>query len=295
MIKVFLCMAVWFVGCALFFSPMAKAQASQAWYTANGEAIDLAEAVEKMAAYDVIFFGEYHDQPAIHAAEATFFAAWLQKNPTRALSLEMFACDVQPILNRYLQGEVTEEEFLAQSRPWPNYAADYRPLALLAKAHGVPVIASNVPRRLAAQYAKSGTLASIAAADRQYLPREHRPGSAAYRQNFTAYMEAGHSGMRLSPEQITRFYLAQSLKDDRMAQSIADFLTAHPKRGVLHIQGEFHGRAHLGVPEKLRQLAPDLKIAVIAPVFREADEKNVLQKHKGDGDLLLMIDRQKAK
>lgn len=293
--KQFLTMALWVLGCTFLLSPVAKAQETVEWYTANGKAIDLAAAAEQMSAYDVVFFGEYHDQPAIHEAEAAFFAALLEKNPALAFSMEMFERDVQPVLDSYLRGEMTEELFLAKSRPWPNYAGDYRPLVEFAKAHAVPVLAANVPRRLAAQYAKTGTLEFIAAGDREYLPREHTPGSAAYRQNFTAYMEGGHSGMRLSPEQIARFYLAQSLKDDRMAESIADFLAAHPRRSVLHIQGEFHGRAHLGVPEKLRRLAPNLKIAVIEPVFREADEQSVLQKHKGDGDLLLMVDRQKAK
>lgn len=292
MMKRFLYMALWAIGCAILFSPVTKAQATTQWYTSDGEAIDLAAAVEKMAAYDVVFFGEYHDQPFIHTAEAEFFAALLQKNPALAFSMEMFECDVQAILNRYLQDEITEAEFMGQARPWPNYAEDYRPLVVFAKEREVPVIASNVPRRLASQYAKRGTLESIAEDERQYLPRVHRAGSEAYRQNFIAYMESGQTGMRLSPEQIERFYQAQCLKDDRMAESIADYLAAHPERSILHIQGEFHGRAHLGVPEKLRQLAPNLKIAVIEPVFRETDDRDVLQKHRGDGELLLMVEKE---
>ena len=72
------------------------------------------------------------------------------------LSLEMFERDVQPALDAYLAGTVPEEEFLKGARPWPRYATDYRALVEIARAHGWPVVAANVPRRIAADVAKSG-------------------------------------------------------------------------------------------------------------------------------------------
>ena len=56
--------------------------------------------------------------------------------------------DVQPVLNGYLAGRYPEKHFLAASRPWPRYDEDYRPLVEYAKAHGLPVLAANAPRRL---------------------------------------------------------------------------------------------------------------------------------------------------
>ena len=50
------------------------------------------------------------------------------------LSLEMFEADNQFVLNEYLAGRITEEEFLAKSRPWPRYKTDYRQLVEFAKA-----------------------------------------------------------------------------------------------------------------------------------------------------------------
>lgn len=49
------------------------------------------------------------------------------------LSLEMFEADNQSVLNEYLDGKITEDEFLAKSRPWPRYKTDYRQLVEFAK------------------------------------------------------------------------------------------------------------------------------------------------------------------
>lgn len=260
-------------------------------HRADGERLTVAEAVRSLRDFDVICFGEYHDQSAVHQAEMEFLAELYRQDAELVLSMEMFERDVQPQLDRYLQGAVDETAFLETSRPWPNYRADYRPLVEFAKAHGVHVIAANVPRRLASQYAKSGALNEVAAAERQYLPRVHVAGSDRYYENFAAYMTSGQIGMKLSPEQIDRFYAAQCLKDDQMAESIADYRAAHPGKRILHVQGEFHGRAHLGVPEKLRALAPQLKIAVIAPVFDEGDMGQNLQAYQKAGDMLLLFQR----
>ena len=116
----------------------------------NGMLAVLAEA-------DVVFLGEQHDDPASHHMEWRILRDLTKMHSgCQALSLEMFERDTQRTLNAYLRGELTEDEFLAASRPWPNYPADYRPLIELAKAEGLPVVAANIPRPLASRVAKQG-------------------------------------------------------------------------------------------------------------------------------------------
>lgn len=271
-----------------------RAESAAGWQfaDADGRKLEVTEVVKQLKGYDVIFFDEFHDQKAIHEAQRAFLAEFYEANPNLAVSLEMFECDVQEELNRYLEGTLTEAAFLEQSRPWSNYQMDYRPLIEFSKENKVPVLAANVPRRLASQYAKSGRLDGISKAQQRYLPRVHRMGSKAYYEKFTGYMRSGQIGMKLVPQQIDLFYQAQCLKDDKMAESIADFVVAHPGRRILHVQGEFHGRAHLGVVEKLRWLKPQLKIAVIAPVAIAGEVKETLRNHDDEGDLFLLYERE---
>ncbi len=122
----------------------------------TGEVLGMEAMVAALSRADVIAFGEQHDDPGTHRAEAALLDLMGRSNRPVVVSLEMFERDVQPALDAYLAGRISEGEFLATSRPWPNYASDYRPLVEMAKARGWPVIASNVPRPLASAVGRQG-------------------------------------------------------------------------------------------------------------------------------------------
>jgi uncharacterized iron-regulated protein len=107
------------------------------------------------------------------------------------------------------------------------------------------------------------------------------------------------SGMKMPADKIWNFYRAQCINDDVMAQSIFDYLRQNKDAKILHMQGSFHGRYRLGVADKLRRLAPDLKIAVISPVYIEnGDERKksaIAAEHHDDVDLLLLTVKNKTK
>src|SRR3954470_19088179 len=109
-----------------------------------------------LARADAVFVGEQHDDPNTHRLELAIVEGLTQRGVPVIVSLEMFERDVQPMLDRYTRGGTTEQQFLAEACPWPAYATDYRPLVEFAKAHQLPVIAANVPRRIAADVGKSG-------------------------------------------------------------------------------------------------------------------------------------------
>lgn len=244
--------------------------------------------------YDVVVFGEYHDNPVLHCLEKELLTAVYEQYPNVAVSLEMFERDTQQILNAYLAGRVSEEAFLEQSRPWPNYRSDYRPLVEFAKTEELPVLAANIPRSIAAQYARSGTLASVEEPMRQYLPRIHSAPDGEYRQRFFGQMQAmsdKHSAMPVTEKQMEAFYRAQCLKDDTMAESILDYHRRYPDRKIIHYQGDFHSRYRLGVVEKLQVLAPELKILVITPVYVD-DFQRLSEKARSlqaDGDIVVFV------
>ena len=260
-------------------------------YYYKGKEISLQKAVKIAENYDVVFFDEYHDQSSIHQAESNFFKQMYRQNQDMILSLEMFERDVQDVMDGYLNGEISEEDFKAKSRPWPNYEEDYRPLIEFSKAHNIYVLAGNIPRRMAAQYAKKGDFSLITDIDRAYLPQKHLVEYGAYYNEFKSYMSTGDESqhMMMSPERIELFYKAQCLKDDTMAESINNYINAHKNIKVLHMQGAFHGNKHLGVVEKLHKLNPNLKILVITPV--EAKNYESVKDNFGKNDMVLTFTR----
>lgn len=216
---------------------------------------------------DVVFFGEKHDNSEHHKMELEALKElYLLKKGRVVLSMEMFEADVQPVLNSYLEGKITEKEFLEKSRPWPNYKEDYRPMVEFAKQHKIPVIAANIPRYLAAQTAKKG-----APEKNTLLPAVTTEHSSDYKEKFSGQMKLMAS-MSKNPamhamlvKKVNNMFKAQCLKDDKMAESIAKATKEFPGRTVFHVNGCFHSDNYLGTVEALHYLAPSLKLAVISP------------------------------
>lgn len=261
----------------------------------TAQPVSLAAMTDDLAEYDVVIFGEFHDSQPIHNAELAVLEGLYQKHGANlVLSMEMFERDVQPVMNDYLAGKITEDEFLAASRPWPQYETAYRPLVEFAKAHHIPVLTGNIPRRMAAAYAKSKTLDSIADKDTQYLPKTHRAGSAAYRKKFAAVMQGMNTvpgGMKIPPQMVQPMFMAQCLKDDAMAESIAQYRQQRPQAVIYHVVGNFHSAGHLGMAEKLAWLQPQTKIAVIDTVHYDKHNdtiRGIAQANASGGDYLAL-------
>lgn len=253
----------------------------------SGKILTAAQLASKLQKYDVVFFGEYHDQSEIHQYELELLKAMYKaKGEKLALSMEMFEADNQDKLNKFLAGTMSEENFLAASRPWPNYGTDYAPLVNFAKEKKMPVIAANVPRFLAAHVAKNNaSTEGVEAQYQQWLPKHTYAPEGAYKDKFYAQMSSPAAPMKMPPQRLAAVYAAQCLKDDKMAESIAAFADAHQNMQILHINGCFHSDAHLGTAQKLEALRPELKVAVITPLER---------KQKGEkpaGDFVVWFDR----
>jgi uncharacterized iron-regulated protein len=225
-----------------------------------------------LARADVVMVGEQHDDPNTHRLEAAILQGLLRRGVPLIVSLEMFERDVQIQMDGYLAGRIAEEEFLKTSRPWPRYATDYRALVEMAKAHGWPVVASNVPRRYAVEVAKVGLAAldALPPAERALIARELQCPLDGYFLRFAETMGA-HSapGDEKSSEDAKakseRYYLSQCVKDETMAESIgAAFERQSGRPGtVVHFNGAFHSDFGAGAAERVRRRLPGRRVAVV--------------------------------
>lgn len=230
-----------------------------------------------LARADVVFLGEQHDDPNTHRLELAVLEGLTRRHVPLVFALEMFERDVQPVLDQYLAGKITEEQFLAGSRPWPRYATDYRPLIEYAKAHQIPVIASDVPRRIANDVSKTGlSVLDGLGAERALAARElHCPSTGAYYQRFIDAMAGGgHPPTAGDPTaadtraKMDRFYFAQCLKDETMAESIADGWQKNYARHatIVHVNGSFHSDYAQGTAASTASRMGGRRIAVVALV-----------------------------
>ena len=251
----------------------------------KGGLLSIEQLADELTQYDVIFFGEYHDNAILHRMEFDLLKALYEKNPNLAVSMEMFERDVQRELSKYMQGIITEESFLENSRPWNNYRTDYRPLIEFAKEKRLHVIAANVPRRLAAEVSRGGMEAfeAFPEKDKRNAARKLNAPDDDYKKRFMNTMSGGmHPMGKLNKEFL---YMAQCLKDDTMAESIANHREQFPEQKIIHFNGDFHSNSYLGTVSRLATLMPELKIAVITPVPKLLEDVKFKM-----GDYLIMLE-----
>lgn len=239
--------------------------------------VTMAQMLDRISRADVVFFGEQHDDPETHRAELETLEAIGRLGRPVVLSLEMFERDVQPVLNEYLAGRISESEFVAHTRPWPRYATDYRRLVELARANHWPVIASDVPRPLAAAVGRKGlaVLDTLTPTERLTAARDNVCPMDDYHARFMDEMHAhsagsggaAEAGDSLPTAMAERFYLAQCVKDETMAESIVKAKLATPRNAiVVHFDGAFHSDYGQGTVARVKRREPSWNVVVISAV-----------------------------
>jgi uncharacterized iron-regulated protein len=140
-------------------------------YDKSGKEVTWKEVVKKSASTQVVFFGELHNNPIAHWLQLKLTKDLYDENKNLVLGAEMFEADQQVIMNEYLTKAITEKNFDAEMRLWPNYKTDYRPLVIFAMENKLPFIATNIPRRYASMVSKKGKdeLLTISADSKKFL------------------------------------------------------------------------------------------------------------------------------
>ncbi|MGI4833653.1 MAG: ChaN family lipoprotein [Janthinobacterium lividum] len=257
-------------------------------FTAQGQPADYDQLLTQLAGADVVLFGEQHNDPIAHWLELQVAQDLNRlKGPGQlVLGMEMFERDVQPQLTQYLAGTLPDSAFERQSRPWPNYATDYRPLLVFAQQTHLAVVATNVPRRYAQQVARGSlaALGALPAAEKRYvvpLPLKVDYELPGYQKMAAMFGGAGaHGGGSQTIIQ------AQALKDATMAYSIRQNL--QPGQTLLHLNGSFHSDNHDGIMAYLRAGKPALKVLTLS-VVSQAQLQTLDKESLGLADYVIVV------
>ncbi|MBI1916664.1 MAG: ChaN family lipoprotein [Planctomycetes bacterium] len=292
-------------------------------YDAKGKARTLDHMLQRMRNMDVVFLGESHDDAVAHYLQARLLRLMNEQRVNRplALSLEMFERDVQPVLDEYLAGLITEQHFLASSRPWNNYKQDYGSLVEYAREKELPVIAANAPRRYVNRVGRLGAVSLKAIPDPQRRglpPLPYGEASSAYAAKFNALMKehgpkkpdpnkgkeppkpppapAGPPRMPPADQPVKtepdsrRGLEAQSLWDATMAYSIAEYLMRSPGAQVIHLNGRFHTEKRLGIADHLLRYRPGTSFLVVTMLSAKSFSKFDAKEMTDLGDFVIVTD-----
>ncbi|MCP9859218.1 MULTISPECIES: ChaN family lipoprotein [unclassified Cyanobium] len=218
--------------------------------------------LDRLARRPVVLLGERHDSAAHHRWQLATLQALQTRRPELSLGLEMVPRRLQPVLDRWVAGELEERAFLA-ALDWPaiwGYDANlYLPILRFARDHRIPLLALNVERRLVRRVRAEG-FAAVPLAEREGVGRP-APASRAYRaqlhrlwQHHPFVPSSGQGRPGLEDPSFGRFVESQQLWDRAMAEAIADRRRLHPGALVVALIGHGHLAGGHGVPHQLRAL-----------------------------------------
>jgi uncharacterized iron-regulated protein len=205
--------------------------------------------VGRLAGASVVYVGESHDQRAHHEFQLRVLDA-LTVRPGRptALGLEMFSRPQQEHLDAFSRGEIDEAGLRERSewgKRWGFGWDMYFPLLALAKERGVALVALNAPREITKKVARGG-LESLTEEERASLP-VLALGDQGHRK-FVRDAFGAH-GATMKDAVFERFYTAQVVWDETMADSVARWLrSAGPDARMVVVAGNGHVADRFGIP-----------------------------------------------
>lgn len=283
------------LGCAA--APAAQtdeACAAGVWFDpASGAVRRHDEVLAEAARRQVVLLGETHDNVEHHRWQLSTLAGLLALEPRLAVGFEAFPARVQPVLDRWVAGELDQAAFLAEAQwrqVWNLEPELYLPLFHLARLHRVPMVALNTDRELVARVGREGW-AAVPPAERQGVG-DPAPAGAGYLDRLEGvyrrhpHAPTGDGGGRDDPA-FGHFVDAQLTWDRAMAEAL---VRARDDLGVplvVGVIGSEHLRHRNGVPHQLADLGV-ADAAVLLPHDRGQGCSGLVA---GEADAVFVLDR----
>ncbi len=240
------------------------------------------EIVAHAAKQDVVLLGEQHDLEDHHRWQLQMLSALHAQRPEMIIGFEMFPRRVQPVLDQWVAGSLTAQEFLKQvewDKVWSFPPHIYLPLFEFARINKIPMRALNVDKKLTRLVAEKGW---------ENVPEEAREGIGHPAPALPEYseflremykMHEKTAGASATKKGVTTdagfkgFVDSQLTWDRAMAEALSLAVSQSGGKNpplVVGIMGSGHIRYGHGVPHQLSSLGV-AKVASLLPVGQEEE------------------------
>lgn len=224
------------------------------------------ELIKQAASQKIVLLGEQHPDAVHHRWQLQTITQLYSHNPNLIIGFEMFPRRVQPVLEAWGRGELTEEEFLNQTDwedVWKYDANLYMPIFRFARMNKLPIIALNVDQSLISEVSQKGwDIVEDSQKEGVKTPLKALPD---YKESLKTVF-SHHAHMKedeKSNKRFNRFVQAQLTWDGAMAQKIAEVQKMGGDPLVVAIMGSGHIANGYGVPYQLEGLG--LKATTLLP------------------------------
>jgi uncharacterized iron-regulated protein len=237
----------------------------------KGTTLEAEAFFEDLLSARVVYVSEQHNNPHHHAAQLSVIAGMWARDRSIAIGMEMFKRPFQEAVDRYLAGEIDQDELIERTEWDERWGYDfelYAPILEFARVHKIPVHALNAPDEITRTVAGGG-LEALTEVQRASLPdldlanQEHR---AVMKEVFDAHHGA-------TSHEFDHFYTAQVIWDETMAYEVARVLKSPngPKRMIV-LAGDGHIRHGFGIPQRAARRGAEPFRTIMPVMLRDVHE-----------------------
>jgi uncharacterized iron-regulated protein len=257
-------------------------------FSSNGEIAEYEDMIENLSKSDMVFFGEYHDNPIAHWMQLEMSKSFYEiKGEKLYFGAEMFESGNQLVLDEYLKGFYPEDKMIPEvTQMWNNYKTDYKPLLDFAKENNLRFIATNIPRRYASMIYKKG-LGALQELSPEALELVSPDIEKYFDPNVKAYAEMAEMMGGHVPENMLNIQASQASKDATMAHfSLKNF-----KEGdfLFHFEGSYHSNYNQGIIWWVNQINPNLSIKSITTVSQSEWAEMTAEEKSSIADYIIVV------
>lgn len=240
------------------------------------QATSIQKTIALATAQDVVLLGEQHDQEDHHRWQLQMLSALHAQRPDMVIGFEMFPRRAQPVLDQWVAGALSAQDFLKQvewDKVWAFPSHMYMPLFEFARINKIPIRALNVDKNLTSLVAQKGW---------ENVPEEAREGIGRPAAALPQYLEflrriyqmhgehpIGDGGKKEAPDAGFKGFVDSQLTWDRAMAEALDLEVSQDGHKsptlVVGIMGSGHIRYGHGVPHQLKHLGVQ-KVASFLPV-----------------------------
>lgn len=136
-----------------------RLESGQLYSARKGKPVSFEAMLKEMKKARLIHVGETHDDLEMHEMQFRIIEALYRQDPNLAIGLEQVTVDLQPVLDRWVAGELDKVSFLREISwyvTWNFNFKYYQKIFDFAREHRLPIFALNAPRNLISKVRMQG-------------------------------------------------------------------------------------------------------------------------------------------
>jgi uncharacterized iron-regulated protein len=209
------------------------------------------ELIDRLLAYDLICIGETHDSELNHRVQLQIIKAIFARDERLGVGMEMFQRPYQKEVDRFFQGQASEDEFLKATEYRQRWGFDwnlYRPIVEFCRKNSIPLAALNVSRELTRRISTVGYEKLTDDEKKQLGAIDFQV--KAHRDYWYERLAKMHGEKNVKEEQKERSYQVMTTWDEYMADSAACFQKERKLRRLVVLAGSGHIDRGFGIPQR---------------------------------------------